>query len=322
MTKSAKLAVDEGLFLDIHGVPHWVTLRGRDAANPALMIVTGSGAAFSPMAPLFAPWEARFTVVQWDQPRAGATLASTPDDPHPFTYARLARDGCAVAQAVCARLGVPKLALFAISGGTITAMHMVRARPDLFSAYVANGQVTSWSRQEALAYRMILERARAAGDAAATAEIEALGPPPWADVMSDAVKGRYANAPTPPEQAALASPAMAAVRIPPAGASWIAPVAPHPDPMAAAFAAYREIRAELTAFDAEALGLDWPLPMIFLQGAQDAHTPAAEVEAYAAKITAPVVRYVAIEEGGHMSSFLVDRLLALMEAHVRPLIAR
>src|SRR5215831_13622976 len=109
MTKSAKLAVDEGLFLDIHGVPQWVTLRGCDAANPALMIVTGPGAAFSPMAPLFAPWEARFTVMQWDQPRAGATLAKTPDDPQPFTYARLARDGVAVAQAVCARLGVPKL---------------------------------------------------------------------------------------------------------------------------------------------------------------------------------------------------------------------
>jgi pimeloyl-ACP methyl ester carboxylesterase len=322
MTKSAKLAVDEGLFLDIHGVAQWVTLRGRDAANPALMIITGPGAAFSPMAPLFAPWEARFTLVQWDQPRAGATLARTPNDPHPFTYARLARDGVAVAQTVCARLGVPKLALFAISGGTIPAMHMICARPELFSAYVANGQVTSWARQEALAYRMILQRARAAGDAAATAAIEALGPPPWADAMSDAVKGRYANAPTPPEQAAMASPAMAAVRAPPVGSSWIAPVPPHPDPMAAAFAAYREIRAELQAFDAEALGLAWPLPMIFLQGAQDAHTPAAEVKAYAAKITAPVVRYVAIEEGGHMSSFLVDRLLALMDAHVRPLIAR
>src|SRR5690348_8401519 len=126
------------------------------------MVVTGPGAAFSPMAPVFAPWEARFTVAQWDQPRAGATLARTPDDPQPFSYARLARDGCAVAQAVCARLGMRKLALFAISGGTVTAMHMVRARPELFSAYVANGQVTHWRRQEALAYEIILARARAA----------------------------------------------------------------------------------------------------------------------------------------------------------------
>ena len=119
----------------------------------------------------------------------------------------------------------------------------------------------------------------------------------------------------------MAGPAMAQVREPLPGATWIAPVAPHLDPMAAAFAAYREIRPELQAFDAETLGLEWPVPMIFLQGAQDAHTPAAEVEAYAAKITAPVVRYVPIEEGGHMSSFLTERLLALMEEHLRPLLA-
>src|SRR5690242_2175935 len=149
MTQDLPLAVDEGLFLDIAGQPQWVTIRGRDAANPVLMIVTGAGAAFSPLAPVFAPWEARFTVVQWDQPRAGATLAKTPDDPRPFTYERLAADGCEVAAQVCARLGVETLALFAISGGTITAMHMIRRRPELFSAYVANGQVVNWRAQEA-----------------------------------------------------------------------------------------------------------------------------------------------------------------------------
>jgi pimeloyl-ACP methyl ester carboxylesterase len=316
------LAIDEGRFLDAGGQPQWVTIRGRDAANPALMIVTGAGAAFSPLAAVFAPWEARFTLVQWDQPRAGATLARTPDDARPFTYDRLAADGCEVAAQVCARLGVAHLALFAISGGTVTAMHMLRRRPELFSAYVANGQVTNWARQEALAYAMILDRARTAGDAAAASEIEGIGPPPWADVSADVVKGRFANAPTPAEAAAMAGPAWAQARNPPAGASWVAPVPPPADPMAAAFAAYREIRGELHAFDAEALGLDWPVPMIFLQGAEDAHTPAAEVEAYAAKITSAVVRYVPIPEGGHMSSFLIERLLALMEHHLRPLLAR
>ena len=313
------LAIDEGLFLDIAGQPQWVTIRGRDLGNPVLMILTGAGAAFSPLAPVFSPWEARFTLVQWDQPGAGATLAKTPDDPSPFTYARLAADGCEVAAEVCARLGVARLALFAISGGTIMAMHMVRRRPDLFSAYVGNGQVVNWRAQEASSYRLMLAAARAAGDASAVAEIEGLGPPPWADAMAEFAKSRYANAPTPAEEAAMAGPAWALVREPPAGASWRAPVAPHAEPMAAAFAAYQAIRAEMQAFDATALGLNWPIPMIFLQGARDAHTTAPEVEAYAATITAPVVRYVPIAEGGHMSSFLVERLLALMEANLLPL---
>ena len=108
---------------------------------------------------------------------------------------------------------------------------------------------------------------------------------------------------------------------PPPGARWAPPVPPAADPQGAAFAAYRAIRPELQAFDAETLGLSFPMPMIFLQGAQDAHLPAAEVQAYAAKLTAPVVRYVPIPEGGHMSSFLIERLLALMEEHLRPLIS-
>jgi pimeloyl-ACP methyl ester carboxylesterase len=314
------MSIDEGLFLRIGGIDQWVTIRGRDAANPVLMIIPGAGAGFAAMAPLYAPWEDRFTVVQWDQPRAGAALARNDPDPQPLTYARLARDGVAVAHAVCARLGVAKLALFAISGGTVTALNMLRARPELFSAYVANGQVTSWARQEELSYRLILERARAAGDAAAVAEIEGVGPPPWTDIGAELVKGKYANAMTPAEQAAMAAAPMAAVRAPPAGASWVAPVTPVADPYAAGFAAYGEIRPQLAAFDAADLGFDFDLPMIFLQGAQDAHTPTAEVEAYVAKLRAPVVRLALIEEGGHMSSFLIQRLLALMEHHVRPLL--
>jgi pimeloyl-ACP methyl ester carboxylesterase len=314
-------SLDEGLFLPIGGLDQWVTIRGRDAANPVLMIVPGAGAGFSAMAPVFAPWEARFTLVQWDQPRGGATLARTPGDPQPLTFKRLARDGVAVAEAVLARLGSRRLALFASSGGTVTALQMIRARPDLFSAYVGNGQVTNWARQEQLSYRTILERARAAGDAAAVAEIEGVGPPPWADVAGDLVKGRYANAMTPAEQAAMAAAPMDQVRNPPPGARWVADVAPVADPYAASLEAYAAIRGELAAFDAEALGLAFDVPMVFLQGVQDAHTPAAEAEAYAAKVRAPHVRYVPIEEGGHMSMFLVERLAALMDEHVRPLVA-
>jgi pimeloyl-ACP methyl ester carboxylesterase len=78
-------SIDEGLFLPVGGIDQWVTIRGADRANPALLVIPGAGAGFSAMAPLFAPWEARFTVVQWDQPGAGATAARTKDDPQPLS---------------------------------------------------------------------------------------------------------------------------------------------------------------------------------------------------------------------------------------------
>jgi hypothetical protein len=60
--------LDEGFFAWIDGVEEWVTVRGRDAGNPVLLMIHGTGYALSQMAPLFAPWEAHFTLVQWDQP--------------------------------------------------------------------------------------------------------------------------------------------------------------------------------------------------------------------------------------------------------------
>ena len=314
-------SIDEGRFVEVGGLQQWVTVRGADAANPALMIVTGAGAAFSPMAPLFEPWEQAFTLVQWDQPGAGATLARGGAAPEPFTYDRLARDGLAVADWACGRLGLPSLGLFAISGGSVTGLKMVNASPRRIGAYVGNGQIVDWAAQEAESYRIILARARAAGDAAAAAEIEGVGPPPWTDVQGDIVKGKHANAMTPAEQAALAPALMARLREPPPDARYVARGLPQVDVYAASLAAYQRLKPELAGFRARDLGLAFEAPMVFLQGAQDAHTPAAAVRAYAGEIAAPAVVYEEIEEGGHMSTFLVARLLDLLVREVRPLLA-
>ena len=68
-------SIDEGVFADINGVPQWLTLRGADLANPALLIVGGPGFGYAALAPFFAEWEQAFTLVQWDQPGAGFTFA-------------------------------------------------------------------------------------------------------------------------------------------------------------------------------------------------------------------------------------------------------
>lgn len=311
--------VDEGLFVPIHGLDQWVTIRGRDRANPAVMILPGAGAGFSVFAPLFEPWLDGWTVVQWDQPGAGWTAARN-GPAQGLSYDRLAADGLAVAQAVLARLGQETLTLFCLSGGSVVGLKMIKARPDLFSAYVAQGQVANWARQEALSYRMVLDRARADGDAEGVRALEAVGPPPWGDVAKDAVRGLRANALTPAEAAAFA-PLMAKLRSPPADASWIPAGLQPGDGQAAGFAAFAQLKPELAAFDAASLGLDFEVPLFFFQGAQDAHTPAAEVEAYAAQVRAPQVHFELIEEAGHSAVFLVDRMLGLLDRHVLPLIS-
>lgn len=281
--------------LQINGAPQAVTMAGR---GPPLIILSGPGVALSRAPKLFAPWEASFTVVHWDQPGAGLSAG-------PVSLKRLVADGLAVIEAVRARLGVSKVAVLGMSGGSVVGLSMAAARPDLISVYAGTGQFVDWERQDALSYRRVLAAARSAGDSAAVAELEGIGPPPHGEAATDAIKSKYAGVLTPAEQAVFADPN---VMTPPEGA-------PVEDQRALAMAAYAAVRDDLMAFKARELGAI-ATPMVFLQGSLDVYSVSSEVDAYAREIGAT---YVAVEGGGHSAMFMVAEMLALLVAHVRPL---
>jgi pimeloyl-ACP methyl ester carboxylesterase len=315
--------IDEGQFVSIHGVEQWLALRGADRRNPALLIVPGPGAATSMWAPFFTAWEERYTLIHWDQPGAGATLAKNRDGAAgPLTIERLARDGIAVADFARRRLGAPQVALVCASGGTIVGLTMIARRPDLFAAYVGSGQVVDWARQDALSYRLLLDRARASSDAAMLADLERIGPPPYRDTATDAVKSRYAGAFT-PKEAAAAAPLFPLVAAAMQGqrATYLAPGLKLGELRADATAAYDELRSEIVAFDARKLGRSFDVPMFFFQGADDVFTVTSEVRDYVAAIEAPVKKLVTIEGAGHAAFFLRDEILPLLDAHVRPVVS-
>jgi pimeloyl-ACP methyl ester carboxylesterase len=319
--------IDAGVFVDVHGVEQWLTLRGERRDNPVLLMIPGPGAGFSAMAPYFESWERDFTLAQWDQPRAGFTLAKHgAADTQPYTYERLARDGIAVAEIICRRLGVPKLIVLGLSAGTIVALNLVKQRPDLFSAYVGSGQVVDWARQDAESYRLLLARARTSNDAAALAELEAIGPPPYKDTATDAIKSKYSGAPTADEQrvmAALFPVVFGRILSPPHDASYLAKGLVLSDMRAAATAAYDAVRDALVSFDARRLGLEFDVPMVFLQGAEDLMTVNPDVRDYVNELRAPHKELVLIEGGGHSVVFLRDVFLDKLNRHVRPaLLAR
>ena len=279
----------------------------------------GPGASFAGLAPFFAPWERDFTLVHWDQPGAGFTFARSGSEPK--SIAALARDGVRLAEIACARLGVRKLAVLALSGGTMVALNMVRERPDMFSAYVGSGQFVDWARQDTLSYTLLLERAESAGNTAMLAELTAIGPPPYADSATDAVKSKYAGAPTALEAAAFAELmpfAGAALQGVPPGAAYLAPGLRWPEPLARSFAAYTALRSELVTFDARRLGTTFTVPMFFIQGTEDLFTITSEVEAYAGELTAPHVEVLRVADAGHSAALLRAETLELLTRHMRP----
>jgi pimeloyl-ACP methyl ester carboxylesterase len=312
-------AIDEGRFVDVAGAAHWITVRGSDRRQPALLLISGPGAGFAACAPFFAEWERDFTLVQWDQPGAGFTFAKSGAEP--ASLSALAADGVRVAELVCAHLRIRQLAVLAFSAGTLVGLQMVRRRPDLFSAYVGSGQVVNWARQDLLSYELLVARARARADSAMLRELESIGPPPYPDAATDAIKSRYAGEPTPREAEAFAD-LMAAMRAAlsgsPADASYRPQGLAWPDPLARSLAAYTALRRDIVSFDARALGSSYETPLFFVQGADDVFTVTSEVERYAGELEAPSVAFRTIEGAGHSAVLLRDEMRSLLVEHVRP----
>ena len=298
------MPIEIGQFADINGQPQWLTVRGDDSANPVLLIVSNPGTALSRMAEFFAPWQKDFTLVQWDQPNAGATLAKSAA-PVNLSIERIIQDGIAVAEFVCRSLQVGKIAVLGISGGTIIALNLVKRRPELFSSYVGTGQIVNWAQQDFLSYETLLDDARSTGNGNMLAELESIGPPPYASAAEDAIKSKYAGALTAAEKQALAA-------FDPSLVSDIRAAA-----AVEASAAYDALRAEIVEFDAHGLGMDFAVPMFFLQGELDVFTVDSAVWRYAEEIQAPQKEFDLIDGGGHSVFFMRDAFLAALNFHVR-----
>ena len=313
--------IEEGYFASINGVEQWITIRGRDLRNPILLFLHGGpGAAQSGTAPLFAPWEETFTVVQWDQPMSGATYAKNiGKDMGPLTVERYTRDGIAVIEHLLKRLGARKVVLMGASWGSELGLIIANRRPDLIAAYVGTAQVVSGTRGLVIGRDRALETARKKGDADAVAALERLGQPPYATFDDLIVHMTYINGqPGPTEMAALEKVAPVLFAPPPPDATYVPHGLPDVDPVKLLMDALRPLWKEMFAFEAASVGLTWKMPMFCFQGELDMTSPAVLAREYFDAIKAPAKEFVVIPGAGHATVFFADELLRLLNTHVRP----
>lgn len=185
-------------------------------------------------------------------------------------------------------------------------------------ACIGSGQIVDWARQDTASYALLLQHLRATGNAAAVAELQLIGPPPYPDTATDAVKSKYAGAFTPAETASLVA-VLPALQAPAAHAKYIARGVPLGDPRALALAAYDKLRADIVGFDARRLGRTFRVPMFFFQGEHDMFTVTPDVRDYVEEIDAPRKLLATVPEAGHSTFLMSAALLALLLEHVRPL---
>jgi pimeloyl-ACP methyl ester carboxylesterase len=297
---SSPKGIDEAQFVTIGGIEQWVTIRGWDRDNPVLLFLHGGpGDVTNPWTfALFAPWEKHFTVVQWDQRGAGRTLRKTGPTVAPtITVDRMVQDGIELSEYLRKHLAKDKIIIVGHSFGTILGLGMVRAKPELFYAYVGTGQVADGTKNYFVAYDELLKKARAVGNQQAFDELSKVGPPPYTSGAGYGVQRKWANAFEGADQFLLGT----------IGLTLVAPgnsVRDLNDSADGQMLSGERLVPQTKSSGPKDLGLEFSIPMFFIQGAEDFTTPTALARKYLDSIKAPRKEFVTINSGGHFAVFM------------------
>lgn len=157
---------------------HPATLVERGTAHPAPVILFlhgGPGVSVAPAAwSLHGGLQAHARIVHWEQPGSTTRCLASGE---PLTLAGVLAEAEAVAEGLRARHGVERLGLVGASWGSVLGLLLSTARPDLFWAYVGEGQVLDTTAGEAEALLEARRRAEAAGDTASLERLAGLEAP-------------------------------------------------------------------------------------------------------------------------------------------------
>ncbi|HUJ27951.1 MAG TPA: alpha/beta hydrolase [Myxococcales bacterium] len=162
----------------VNGTRQWVLIRAENPANPVVLFVHGGpGAAQLTLNRVNTrALEKRFTVVNWDQRRAGKSFAA-PEAPAGIdTYVD---DIIDLSAYLAQRFHQKRVLLVGHSWGSAIGVLAVQKRPDLFSGYVGVGQMSRAAESESLSYQRTLEEAERTGDEGTVEALRKIGPPPY-----------------------------------------------------------------------------------------------------------------------------------------------
>lgn len=292
----------------IGGIDQWIEVRGQNVSNPILLVIHGGpGLAFIPLAGSFqAPWEKRFTVVEWDQRGAGKTYSSNDRDLQERTMSvtQMEQDTLEVVNYLRNRFYRNKILVLGHSWGSMLGLWLAHEHPDLLYAYVGVGQLTNPELDEQVAYQDALREARDSHNRQAVGDLESIAPYPSQNV--DLMKAQVAKN----SEAALLGP-------PPHGVAFVdtkrimTSVLSAPEySLADDFGYFKSqlsslqiLIPQIMKIDLTQLGPDFRVPIFFFEGARDPYCRPSMVRDYFQKINAPEKEFVSFDDSGHFPFF-------------------
>lgn len=306
--------IDEQRYVKLGGLEQYIEIRGNDRANPVLLLLNGGpGVSWAPLTMWQRSWEDAFTLVYWDQRGEGKTLERDGlRSEATMTIPRMTQDGIELAAFLRAHLQKKNILVLGHSWGSILGVHMVKARPDLFGAYIGTGQVGDLPASLRIAYVTMLYQAAKAENATALRELSTIGPPPYGnDLRKTAVLFRWIAvfAPASDERTIRAvAPAMFVapdytlrdMRYRTLGIEHI------PGPLYAA----------ALATNLGDLGYTFRVPVYIIQGADDSITVPSVARAYFDRVVAPRKGFVLLSGTGHLAVWTAP------DAFLRALVAQ
>lgn len=313
---TAPAGIAEASFVRVGGLEQWVQIRGENRSNPVLLVLHGGpGMPYAPFTPLFRTWEQHFTVVFWDRRGVGKTLARHGESASGvISFDRLAADGLELSEYLRERLGQDKILLLGHSVGSVVGVLMAKRRPELFAAYVGTDQIVDMAANEAVSYRMLVDRVHASGDAAVERSVAEVGPPPYTDADRWFRKQQLISA-TDPVSKSFENRLFPMI--------LTAPDYTLLDMMAVGKGlkySARALLAEMMSLDVRSLGLAFATPVVFILGENDVLDPTALAVSYFDTITAPSKKLVVLTGAGHNAMLMFPgRFLDALLATVRPL---
>ena len=157
-------------------------------------------------------------------------------------------------------------------------------------------------RGEALGYERVLAKARARCDAAAIAELEAIGPPPYESDTEFRTQRKWAGAyeaDNPSSSAILTSLLFAPSYSLMDARNWLSGFLASQDHFFG-----KDMKGPLVSVDLAALGPDLGVRIFIFQGTEDDYTPFELAKEYADFISAPDKQFVPAPGGGHYAAII------------------
>jgi pimeloyl-ACP methyl ester carboxylesterase len=178
-------SVAELTAVDINGNDLALLVRGHSIENPVLLFLAGGpgGSEMGAMRRHLPALEEHFTVVTFDQRGAGKSYPAL-DPTSTLTLESSVDDAIAVTNYLRDRFETDQIYLVGQSWGSILGVIAVQEHPELFEAFIGVGQMVSPVETDRIFYADTLAWARQTGNAALVGELEAIGPPPYDDMLN------------------------------------------------------------------------------------------------------------------------------------------